>query len=129
MGSDSSWSLLNRLKKVVTKVKLLLSLNYATRWRMASMVGSSSGRRRLSFNDRPGLRACADGIDLLSDDDSGSSSSCRELHRTQSYASEDDIDKRAELFIANFHRQLRIERQISLELKYLREDSSTSLSP
>ncbi|MCD7446407.1 hypothetical protein HAX54_006016 [Datura stramonium] len=29
-----------------------------------------------------------------------------------------DIDKRAEMFIANFRRQLRLERQISLELRY-----------
>ncbi|OIT31686.1 hypothetical protein A4A49_53601 [Nicotiana attenuata] len=31
---------------------------------------------------------------------------------------ENDIDRRAEVFIANFRRQLRLERQISLELRY-----------
>ncbi|KAK4349524.1 hypothetical protein RND71_032279 [Anisodus tanguticus] len=31
---------------------------------------------------------------------------------------ENDVDKRAEAFIANFRRQLRLERQISLELRY-----------
>lgn len=31
---------------------------------------------------------------------------------------ENDVDKRAETFIANFRRQLQLERQISLELRY-----------
>ncbi|GAB4854544.1 hypothetical protein Ancab_023125 [Ancistrocladus abbreviatus] len=31
-----------------------------------------------------------------------------------------NVDRRADLFIANFHRQLRMERQISLELRYCR---------
>ncbi|WMV40334.1 hypothetical protein MTR67_033719 [Solanum verrucosum] len=31
---------------------------------------------------------------------------------------EKDVDQRAEMFIANFRRQLRLERQISLELRY-----------
>ncbi|KAK6248085.1 hypothetical protein QUC31_019650 [Theobroma cacao] len=92
------------------------------RWRIASMIGASPSSQRLSFTDRPGLRACADDYDS---DDSGS----RRLARTTSYLSEDDIDKRAEMFIANFHKQLQIERQVSLQLKYLRANSFDYNSP
>lgn len=40
-----------------------------------------------------------------------------------SSAGDDDIDQRAELFIANFYRQLRMERQVSLQLRYVRGNS------
>ena len=105
------------------KVKFLLNFNM-NRWRIVSMIGASSSSRRLSFTDRPGLKACADDYDS---DYSGSYS--RRLARTTSYQSEDDIDKRAEMFIANFHRQLQIERQVSLQLKYLRGNSFDYNSP
>ncbi|KAJ1268682.1 hypothetical protein BS78_07G153400 [Paspalum vaginatum] len=36
---------------------------------------------------------------------------------------DDDIDQRAEMFIANFYRQLRMERQVSLQLRYVRGNS------
>ncbi|KAK8685077.1 hypothetical protein V6N13_041087 [Hibiscus sabdariffa] len=106
-------SLLSRLRRVVKKVKLLL--NFGTnRWRLASMIGAAS--RRLSFTDRPGLGACVD--DVYEPEDSN------KVAWTASYRSEeDDIDKRAEMFIANFHRHLGIERQVSLQLKYLRGNS------
>lgn len=98
------------------------------------MIGASGGKRRLSFNDRPGLRACTD--DNYADESSPDSASAGphshgggSLHRTISYPSEDDIDKRAEMFIANFHRQLQIERQISLELGYCRANSFEYMSP
>ncbi|KAK8482473.1 hypothetical protein V6N13_060350 [Hibiscus sabdariffa] len=112
-------SLLSRLRRVVKKVKLLL--NFGTnRWRLALMIGAAS--RRLSFTDRPGLGACVD--DVYEPEDS------HRLARTTSYQSEeDDIDKRAEMFIANFHRQLGIERQVSLQLKYLRGNSFGYNSP
>lgn len=43
----------------------------------------------------------------------------KQYRRTISYASEDDdIDKKAEIFIANFRRQLRLERRVSFELQY-----------
>ncbi|KAE8725309.1 protein YIPF6-like protein [Hibiscus syriacus] len=114
--------LLSRLRRVVKKVKLLLSFDM-NRWRVASMIGDAS--RRLSFTDRPGLRAC-----VYDDDDSDDSGRCsNRLARTTSYQSEDDVDKRAEMFIANFHRQLRMERQVSVQLKYLRGNSFGYNSP
>ena len=36
---------------------------------------------------------------------------------------DDDIDQRTEEFIANFYRQLQMERQVSLQLRYVRGDS------
>lgn len=116
--------LLGRLRGAVKKIRFLLNFN-VNRWKLASIIGASSSNRRLSFNDRPGLRACMD------DSDSNDSGSARgRLQRTISYPSdEDDIDKRADMFIANFHRQLRIERQISLELRYTRGNSIDSASP
>ncbi|CAA0820022.1 Unknown protein [Striga hermonthica] len=114
--ADERWALLDKLKMAVKKIKILINFNL-NKWKLASIVGAtSSGKRRLSFNDRPGLRACVD--DEGPNDGSGSSG-CRSLQRTMSYpsSSEDDIDKRAEAFIANFYKQLQYERQISLELR------------
>ncbi|CAK9137982.1 unnamed protein product [Ilex paraguariensis] len=118
------WSLLDRLKRAVKKISFLLSFDI-NRWKLSSMIGASSGRsRRLSFNDRPGLRACT------KDTESSDSGSSHGLQRTLSFpSSEDDIDKRAEMFITNFKRQLQIERQISLKLRYCRGDSFESASP
>ncbi|KAL2232809.1 uncharacterized protein LOC105155682 [Sesamum indicum] len=123
MADVERWSLVGRLKRAVKKIKFLLDFN-VNRWKLASMIGRTSSRkRRLSFNDRPGLRACMEEDQDPNDHDPGSS---RGLHRTISYPSEDDIDKRADAFIANFHRQLRFERQISLELRYYRGNSFDS---
>ncbi|KAL0428309.1 UNVERIFIED_CONTAM: hypothetical protein Slati_3005700 [Sesamum latifolium] len=123
-------ALLGRLKRAVRKIKFLLNFN-VNRWKLASILGASSSKRSsarlMSFNDRPGLRACVE--DSGSDGSQGSSTTRPGLQRTMSYPSEDDVDKRADAFIANFYRQLQYERQISLELRYYRAnsiDSSTS---
>ncbi|XP_073153597.1 uncharacterized protein [Henckelia pumila] len=110
------WVLLGRLKRAVNKIKIILNLN-VNRWKLASMIS----KKRFSFSDRPGLRAC------ITDSDSISS---RGIQRTISYPSDDDVDKRADAFIANFYKQLQIERQISLELRYCRGNSfETVTSP
>ncbi|KAM1305346.1 hypothetical protein ACFX2F_022900 [Malus domestica] len=122
------WSFLSRLRKAVRKVSFLLNLN-VNRWRIVSMIGRtvSSNHRLMSFNDHPGLKvACGD--ETSSEEHSGSSRG--NLQRTISYPSDqDDIDQRAEMFIANFRRQLRVERQISLELRYGRGNSFDLKSP
>ncbi|KAH6819284.1 cotton fiber protein [Perilla frutescens var. frutescens] len=118
-------TLLGKLKRAVHKIKFLLNFSI-NRWKLVSIIGgASSSKKRLSFNDRPGLRACVD--------DSDPAESSRGLRRTTSYPSEDDIDndidQRADAFIANFYKQLQFERQISLQLRYCRGntfDSSTS---
>lgn len=124
--SKENWSLFGRLKRAVKKIRFLMDFNI-NRWKLASIIGTSSSKRRLSFNDRPGLRAC---MDYDSDSNDSGSARAGSLQRTISYPSDqDDIDKRAEMFITNFYRQLKIERQISLELSYARANSFDSASP
>lgn len=120
MGIDN-WLPLGRLRRAVKKVRLLLNLNM-NRWRIASMIRRSSGKHSMSFNERPGLMGCTDETDYFSSPDRG-------LQRTISYPGEEDINKRADMFIANFYNQLRIERQVSLELRYGKNDSFKSASP
>jgi hypothetical protein len=118
MGGERWREVGGGLRKAVKKIKLLLSFN-AMRWCLGgSNTGSfSSYGRRLSFDDRLGLQGIC-----IEDDKSngGDRSATRNIQRATSFASDDDIDKRAEIFIANFRRQLRFERQVSLELSYCR---------
>ncbi|KAF7153163.1 hypothetical protein RHSIM_Rhsim01G0006100 [Rhododendron simsii] len=86
-------------------------------------------KRRVSFNDRPGLSACTEDLELLDSPAAGSSRGGGISRTTSLQSSEDDIDKRAEMFIANFYRQLKLERQVSLQLRYCRGDSFDSASP
>ncbi|KAJ9184151.1 hypothetical protein P3X46_007921 [Hevea brasiliensis] len=110
---------LGHLKKAVKKLKFLLSFNLR-RWRLASILNNASKRqRRLSFSDRLGLHGCIE--DVESDQNKWD----RVLQRTKSYAYEEDIDQRAEIFIENFRRQLLLERQVSLQLRYYRWNSFT----
>lgn len=124
------------------KVQILLNINLNI-WRIASILGTNATRPTLSFNDRPGLRACTDDYDDYNSSistnydeyrqlsgsfsspspSSSRSSSSRRIERTASCPSEDDIDKRAEMFINNFRRRLVMERQASLQLRYLRGNS------
>ncbi|KAL7134392.1 hypothetical protein ABFS83_11G023800 [Erythranthe nasuta] len=125
------WLLLGKLRRAVNKIKFLLDFN-VSRWKLASIVGAiSSNSRRLSFNDKPGLMAFVE--------DSGPENSpglSKGLQRSTSYQLENNqddynIDERADAFIANFYKQLQLERQISLELRYYRGNSfdSSKLSP
>ncbi|MED6191559.1 hypothetical protein PIB30_001291 [Stylosanthes scabra] len=123
-------SLLSRLKRAVQKVRFLLSSTIISRtWHAVSLIRASSlSKGHLSFNDRPGLKICSSDNET---DSEGSGSRGRGLQRTISYpsADEDDINARAEMFIANFRKQLRMERQISLQLRYQREHSFELISP
>ncbi|CAN1122540.1 hypothetical protein LINPERPRIM_LOCUS2785 [Linum perenne] len=136
--SERRWILFDRLKKAVSKLKVLLKFDLHV-WRLAGSLLASSpsapSRVISCGSDLPGLAAACEDYDPLLRQDSDSdwysppasfsppSSSRTELHRTISRRSsmEDDIDKKAEMFIANFRRQLRIERQISLDLKYCQQ--------
>ncbi|KAF7838051.1 DUF761 domain protein [Senna tora] len=132
-------SVLRRLRRAVHRVRFLLSSVVLGRaWQMASVLRRASGlsRRQLSFNDigspSRGLMICTaerqDSIGGISED---SGCSPRGVVRTWSSVSqeEDDINERAEMFINNFRRQLRIERQISLQLRYGKTTSSDRISP
>lgn len=113
--------------------------------------GGGAPARRLSFDARPGLLdtiAASPDSSSCSSRTSRSASlgtaTTRTLSRASSAASpealtrassssggrspassagDDDVDQRAELFIANFYRQLRMERQVSLQLRYVRGNS------
>ncbi|KAF8392907.1 hypothetical protein HHK36_021147 [Tetracentron sinense] len=93
------------LQRAVKKVRFLLSLNIY-KWRVAASIVGASSRRRLSFNHRPGLRGCSDDTDCYE------TSYSPGIQRTKSFATDEDIDKRADMFIANFYRRLQIERQV-----------------
>ncbi|XP_009791812.1 uncharacterized protein LOC107806891 [Nicotiana tabacum] len=137
MGTES-WSLIGRLKRAVKKITFLLNLDM-NKWKLiSSLIGSSSRRHQLNFKEKKlqkqptGLNVICFENDDLSPNNSGTgSNSFKGLQRTMSYpSSEDDIDKRAEMFIANFYKQLKLERQISLELRYCRGHSfGSSPSP
>ncbi|KAK6944231.1 Protein of unknown function DUF761, plant [Dillenia turbinata] len=130
MSSDN-WALIGKFKRAVKKVRLLLNFNI-NRWLVASMIRASSSKTRLSFNDRPGLRGFTDDTDDdISDIEKSPVSSKQgiQIQRTISYPSEEDVNKKADLFIENFHKQLRMERQVSLELRYCRGNSFDSASP
>ncbi|KAK4265465.1 hypothetical protein QN277_026516 [Acacia crassicarpa] len=139
MNKNNQPSFLSRLRRVVNKVRFLLSSAVLSRtWQIASVIRRASslpGRQRhLNFTDRQpsGLMICNSDDDPVttttSPQASGSPNNNR-LVRTTSYPSEeDDIDKRAEIFINKFRRQLQMERQISLELRYCRTNSF-QLSP
>ncbi|ESR63419.1 hypothetical protein CICLE_v10010310mg, partial [Citrus x clementina] len=122
MGKHQSRSLMQgHLKKAVKKLHMILSLIKLSKWNLASIcrAGFSQSRRSLSFNDRLGLQYC------IVDRDPDEGSSVRVLQRTKScaYDGDDDIDRRAEIFITNFRRRLLYERQVSLELRYRRGNS------
>ncbi|KAI9191920.1 hypothetical protein LWI28_015461 [Acer negundo] len=132
MGRNRNWSttLRHRFKTAVKKLNFILRFVTESKWRFSSICGSVaavSQRRSWSINDRYiGLQHC------IEDRESDESSSVRALQRTtstnasSSYSSDggdDDIDKRAEIFISNFRRRLLYERQVSLQLRYGRRNS------
>ncbi|RWR76989.1 DUF761 domain-containing protein [Cinnamomum micranthum f. kanehirae] len=119
------WLLLRLLRKTIQKVKFLLILN-VQKWRhVAPLIGSPS-RRQLSFSDPPGLLDCTPKSNTTLDD--------REIGRSpvpiQRTASDaDDIDRRADIFIANFYRHLQMERQVSLQLRYAKGNDGLERTP
>ncbi|CAN0899680.1 hypothetical protein LINGRAHAP2_LOCUS20415 [Linum grandiflorum] len=123
------WSLLSRsLNKAVKKINFLLS-----RWDLSDAIRTAAAnqlrkkkqkqqRRFLSFNQKVGLQGC---VELLEEGDHIHNNSTRGgvvlLDRTCSLTDQlQDVDKRAENFIANFRRGLLLERQVSLNLRYCR---------
>ncbi|CAO2835404.1 unnamed protein product [Amaranthus hypochondriacus] len=162
--------LLNKLRNAVKKLTFLLKLkNFlaCSTWQVASLIRTRTripatitvpyrGRRRaLSFNDRPGLRACVEVViiedqnhDHDQDQDkyspnsydgddeyvSHKSEGCSgatspyPLRRTTSYPLEADVDKQSEMFIENFYKHLMFEKQVSLNLRYCRDFNSFNSS-
>ncbi|XP_016646974.1 PREDICTED: uncharacterized protein LOC103320099 [Prunus mume] len=122
MGRQSS-SLVSHLKRAVRKINLILLGFKLNRLKLASILACTnraSARQCLSFNDRLGLPGC------IEDDKADENRCLRRVvsTRTHDRASDDDddVDHRADVFIANFRRQLRFERQVSLELRTKDDD-------
>lgn len=113
-GKQIQWSVFRHLRNAMKKIRFLLSFNIS-KWRLASLRSSSQRHRRLSFNDRTSLRDCTEDAEF------DRSCSIRRLERMRSYAySDEDIDMRAEAFISNFYKQLKLQKQVSMELRYCR---------
>ncbi|KAG6473296.1 hypothetical protein ZIOFF_067210 [Zingiber officinale] len=136
MGSKKRVPGLSRLRRVIEKVKFLLSFD-ATRWMVSSFKRSSPPAAELRFKTPPSLLDCSDDYyDARSSSSfvlSRTSSSLlsspelqAEMSRSTSEASPswspgggsgEDVNLRADRFIERFHRQLLMERQVSLELR------------
>ncbi|CAM8984035.1 unnamed protein product [Rhodiola kirilowii] len=131
----NKWILINKLRTAVKKISFLLNFNInhlriASMMRLSSSSSSSSRQSRLSFRNRIiGLQECVDDDDTYDSELVSTPGSCRLLRTESCPSSEDDIDNRAELFIANFYKQLRMERQVSLELRYSKDDRFGLVSP
>ncbi|XP_076898782.1 uncharacterized protein LOC143552450 [Bidens hawaiensis] len=132
--NNNKWHLLRTLKTVINKVTFFVNNN--VNWSQPVSTFTGGNHRPLSFGERLGLTAIVSSSDDDEDNDnmefcdSGSSSrglkKTKSFHvqRTTSFPEEDDVDKRAEMFIENFYRQLHYERQVSLQLRYKRSDTS-----
>ncbi|KAI4316217.1 hypothetical protein L6164_024216 [Bauhinia variegata] len=124
MGKGNA-SALGRLKRAVKKLKFLLAL-----WRMPSnshvaAAGAICKQRWCRFNHGRSLQSCFNNDEF----ESNRKYKIREYTSTtwHEYSDRDndeiDVDKRAETFIANFRRQLTLERQVSLESSSCKRDS------
>ncbi|XP_076892121.1 uncharacterized protein LOC143543754 [Bidens hawaiensis] len=144
-NNNRNWYLLNKLKTMVKKVTFLMNSNINRWWLVSAFTGGGGlRRRRLSFREQFGLTIIVSSSDDEEENrEFGPGLSVKELNksrsfhmqRTMSFRDEEDIDKRAEMFIGNFYRQLLYQRQVSLELSYTRNpsfessESSKSFSP
>ncbi|KAL3747936.1 hypothetical protein ACJRO7_016714 [Eucalyptus globulus] len=136
MGTSSYkwWVLRRNLKRAVKKIKDML----IRRWRrITNSVASGAHRRRWLRRSRtsPGRRQYIEEADWK--ESSSESDGALERAKMVSFhcdgsghsnpyecdCEEDDIDGRAENFIANFRRRLQMERQVSLELRYSQRNS------
>jgi len=137
-------SILGALREAIRKVRFLLSSG-ATRW---MLLARAAPRRGLSFGSRPPGLLDVEGS-IVSPAASSSSSrtsrsaslgtaTTRSLSRASSAAApsspeaaespassggDSDVNRRADLFISNFRRHLEMERQVSLQPRYVRLDS------
>lgn len=92
------------------KVRFLLNINL-NRFRLSAAVVRTLSRRKLSLpKTQLGLLEAAE-----LEDEASEQEQC--FSRTISGCSE-DIDQKAEDFIASFYRHIQMERQVSLELRY-----------
>ncbi|KAJ8641142.1 hypothetical protein MRB53_017836 [Persea americana] len=118
-----NWLLLRRLRKTIRKVKFLLIFN-VQKWRHVAPLMGSPSRRQLSFSEPAGLLDCT-GDTTIDDREMGLSPAL--IRRTASDTG--DIDRRADIFIANFYRHIQMERQVSLKLRYAKGNDRLERTP
>lgn len=117
-----NWSLIKTLiSKAAMKITFLLG-SKIHKWKVTSRI-LSFRRIKLFKKSKSSLYDAIRDIDDQYEQQEGRSTHC--IRRTKSNIArnnddddENDVDHRAEMFITNFRRQLRLERQISLELRY-----------
>ncbi|TMW98881.1 hypothetical protein EJD97_003360 [Solanum chilense] len=120
-----NWSLIKSLiSKATMKITFLLG-SKIHKWKLTSRILSFQRKHavKLFKKSKSSLYDAIRDIDDQYEQQEGRSTHC--IRRTKSNIArnndddeENDVDQRAEMFITNFRRQLRLERQISLELRY-----------
>lgn len=116
-----NWSLLKTLmKNAAKKIAFLLSYNMQ-KWKLTSKILSFRRKHPIKLFKKCKSSSLYDVIRDIDEFEQRDDPSIRCIQRIRSNVDNDDendIDRRSEVFIANFRRQLRLERQISLELRY-----------
>ncbi|KAE9609185.1 hypothetical protein Lal_00020549 [Lupinus albus] len=98
---------IRQLERAKKKLKSLLPC-----WRVTS---SKQRWSRFLRNDHMSLQSLLEDKEIKKDH-------TQQCKGSMSYASEDDIDKRADIFIARFHRHLIMEKTLSLDLNQCTKD-------
>lgn len=116
-----NWLLLKSFMNKATKNILFLLSSKMHKWKLTSKIINFRRKHPIKLFNKS-KSSLYDSIRDIDDQYEGPSyTHC--IRRTKSSIArnnddENDVDQRAEMFIANFKRQLRLERQISLELRY-----------
>ncbi|KAM3379430.1 hypothetical protein P3S68_011844 [Capsicum galapagoense] len=128
--NTQNWSLLKSFMSKATKKISVLLISKMYKWKLTSRILSFQRKHPIKLFNKSKSFSLYDAIRDIDDDhfekQDGPSTRCirrirSTIGRNDVYNDDDDendVDKRAEAFIANFRRQLRLERQISLELRY-----------
>lgn len=120
MGASGNWSLLSHLKRAIQKITRQIASTLG-RYRGCSNNSGGSRRPRSSRSFQMGLYRSVAGGGTLTPRNQLLSWGARGC--SEEGDDEEDIDSRAEDFIVRFRRQLLMERQASLALRYRRGDS------
>ncbi|XP_074315193.1 uncharacterized protein LOC141651376 [Silene latifolia] len=128
--STNKWSLSRKIKRAIKKVNFFLKSSFKfDQWRFASILRCTPNNKRytrhlsIGYSEETLTKEENDGNRLLS--------SLRSFNRVKSICLNDNddvenVDEKADLFIQNFHRQLLMERQISLQLRYCNPNVSNN---
>ncbi|KAH7671751.1 hypothetical protein IHE45_09G008600 [Dioscorea alata] len=133
MANKKKFQVLRRLKQVVKKVRLIISFN-ASKLFISSMARSPDSRR-LVYRRQSSLLDCGSSFERDNEGFyqfvslSNEIPKNRTVSRSTSACSskeegDEDVDRRAEEFIRNFHKHICMERQVSLKLCYCTKETN-----